>query len=120
MARSKLAKDGFYDVAMHGKPKTVELYGQKADHKTVAEIIRNRKDYDETKPVRLLSCSTGKADKNGDCFAQRLADELGVTIHAPDDKIWVWPDGKMSIGPNEHISSGNMKEFKPRSNETNR
>lgn len=114
MARSKLAKDGFYDVAMHGSPKTVELYGHRSDHKVVAEIIRNRKDYDGTKDIRLLSCKTGKADKDGDCFAQRLADELGTTIYAPDDKIWVWPNGSYTIGEEPDRNTGRMIKFTPR------
>lgn len=114
LARAKLAKDGYYDVAMHGEPKTVELYGKRANHKVVAEIIRNRKDYDSTKPVRLLSCSTGKADKNGDCFAQRLADELGVTVRAPDDIIWVWSNGTYTIGEDPDITTGAFHDFEPR------
>lgn len=115
LAKGKLAKDGYFDVAMHGHPKTVELYGERVDHKVVAEVIRNRKDYDGTKPIRLLSCSTGKRDKNGDCFAQRLADELGQTVWAPDDIIYMSPNGEYTIGPSEGVNTGHLQEFRPKS-----
>lgn len=103
-------KDGYYDVIMHGTPKTVEFFGERADAKTIAEIIKNRKDYNG-EAIRLLSCSTGKGE---DCFAQRLADELGVVIEAPNDIIWAFSNGKYSIGRGPLSNTGKMITFKPR------
>ena len=99
---------------MHGTPKTVTLYGHRSNHEMLAEIITNRRDYDGTKEIRLFSCSTGKADKNGDCFAQRLANKLGQVVWAPDDTIWLSSDGKFSIGPSEDVCSGSMVRFEPK------
>lgn len=106
-------KDGYYDVIMHGAPKTVEFFGERTDAKTIAEIIKNRKDYSGG-AIRLLSCSTGMGE---DCFAQRLADELGVLVEAPNDIIWAFPNGKYTIGKSPLSNTGKMLKFNPRKKE---
>ena len=93
-----LPKEGFYDVALHGTPKNVEFFGEPIDAKTLAKIIRNRKDYSKGSKVRLLSCSTGKITDTANCFAQQLANALGVEIEAPTDDIFVYPNGDFIIG----------------------
>ncbi len=103
-------KDGYYDVIMHGAPKTVEFFGERTDAKTIAEIIKKRKDYNK-ESVRLLSCSTGKGEE---CFAQRLSDELKVEVEAPNDTIWAFNDGSYTIGKSQYSNTGKMIKFTPR------
>ena len=43
-----------------------------------------------------------------------LADELGVTVTAPDGMLWLKDDGRYSIGENEDENTGSMVEYKPR------
>ena len=114
---AKIAKrhEGEYVVGMHGSSRTVELLGRRTDHKTVADVIRARRDYAPGTPVRLYSCSTGCATE-GTCFAQRLADELGVPVTAPTDKVWLWPDGSVAIGQKMGDNYGEWITFKPRGN----
>ena len=106
-----LPKEGFYDVALHGTPKNVEFFGEPIDAKTLAKIIRNRKDYSKGSKVRLLSCSTGKITDTANCFAQQLANALGVEIEAPTNDIFVYPNGDFIIGKR---NNGEMKIFYPR------
>ena len=106
-----LPKEGFYDVALHGTPKNVEFFGEPIDAKTLAKIIRNRKDYSKGSKVRLLSCSTGKITDTANFFAQQLANALGVEIEAPTDDIFVYPNGDFIIGKR---NNGEMKIFYPR------
>ena len=102
-------KEGCYDVVIHGAPKAVSFFGERTDAKTIAEILKQRKDYNGG-PIRLLSCSTGKGK---DCFAQRLANELGVVVEAPDDVIWARSDKTYTIGPTIYKNTGAMKTFVP-------
>lgn len=46
----------------------------------------------------MLSCNTGNTDKTGDCFAQLLANELGIKVTAPNDVLYALPDGSNYIG----------------------
>lgn len=101
-------KDGFYDVALHGSPTSTEFFGEDIDAYTLAVIIRNRKDYISGTKVRLLSCSTGNTDETGDCFAQILANELGIEVEAPTKDILVYQDGAFDIGEK---NDGEMKIF---------
>lgn len=101
-------KKGFYDVALHGAPTSAEFFGEDIDAYTLASIIRNRKDYTSGTKIRLLSCSTGNTDETGDCFAQILANELGVEVEAPTKDILVYQDGSFDIGEK---NDGEMKIF---------
>lgn len=56
----------------------------------------------------MLSCNTGNTNNTGDCFAQLLANELGVKVIAPNDILYVLPDGSFCIGRNEQ---GSFVEF---------
>lgn len=104
----------FYDVALHGTPTSAEFFGEKIDAYTLSSIIRNRKDYNPGTKVRLLSCSTGNTDETGDCFAQILANELGVQVEAPTKTLWVSSDGSFTVGSTPISKDGLMKIFYPR------
>lgn len=111
----KLDKSKGYPVVCHGTSSHVLLFGKKADHKVLADVIRQRDDYEEGAAVQLLSCSTGKATKDGSpCFAQRLADELGAEVRAPDDTLWVYSNGRVEVGAKEGDNTGQFKAFSPR------
>ncbi|WP_155856147.1 hypothetical protein [Cellulomonas sp. URHD0024] len=107
-------KDGFYDVGLHGNPNSVFLRAADGtdvavDHRVLADLIRRQPDYDGG-PVRLLSCRTGARD---DGLAQRLADSLGEIVEAPSDTLWIWPNGKIGIGPSDSDLSGVWRSFTP-------
>lgn len=103
--------EGYYDVVIHGAPHFVEYeHRYILDTETLYYIISGRKDY-HMEDIRLLSCSTGKADEKGNCVAQELADMLGVNVYAPIDVLNFHPNGTLTVG-----KKGNkeFKLFKPR------
>ncbi|MEV4659511.1 LamG-like jellyroll fold domain-containing protein [Micromonospora sp. NPDC049301] len=88
-------KPGWFDVVAHGSRKTVQLADKtKIDHRTLARLIQNHPDY-EGQGVRLLSCSTGAGPS---CFAQNLANRMGVDVMAPDDTLWAGAAGTLRVG----------------------
>lgn len=103
-------KNGFYDVAIHGATKFVSFYGERINADTLADIINSRHDYDGKSSIRLLSCNTGKGEK---CFAQNLANKLGVAVEAPSDIIWARSDGTYTIGQTKYKNTGSMITFYP-------
>ncbi len=109
-------KKDYYDVALHGAPTYAEFFGEEIDAYTLASIIRNREDYPKGSKVRLLSCSTGDTTETGNCFAQILADELGVQVEAPTQIINIYPNGTFFVDDDfDPINpKGIMKLFYPR------
>ena len=107
-------KDGYYDVVIHGAPNYTE-YEHKVnlDNETLYYIISGRRDY-KGDDIRLLSCSTGKADINGDCVAQYLADKLKVNVYAPVDTVCIQPTGVLTVGEIEMSEDEGFVLFKPR------
>ena len=101
-------KDGFYDVVMHGADTAVWFFDTKIDAYTLSQIIRQRPDYKKGTAIRLLSCNTGNTENTGDCVAQLLANELEVTVIAPNLKLYVYPDGTYTVG---RKNQGEMEEF---------
>nr|DAU56388.1 MAG TPA: minor capsid protein [Caudoviricetes sp.] len=101
-------EQGLYDVLIHGAPTFVE-YEKKyvLDTETLYYIISGRKDYNG-EDIRLLSCSTGKKDANGNCVAQELADLLNVKVYAPTDVLNIEPTGNLSVGKRKN---GNFECF---------
>jgi len=109
---------GEYDVGMHGTPDLVELLDSngapvRADAATLAEHIRSQPDY-LGEPIRLLSCSTGSSAGR---LAQELSNELGVKVTAPSDTLWIFQDGRMTIGPGFADNIGRWEDFLPESND---
>lgn len=116
-AYGKYGKEDGYAVVAHGRPDSVILLGSRSDHATLASIIRARKDYESGTPIRLLACSTGRQDGDAPCVAQRLADELGVDVTAPDGPLWVYSDGTLTIGAEKGHNTGRFITFHPRGQE---
>ena len=107
-------KEGFYDVVIHGAPHYLEYEKEFIlDQESLYYIISGRKDY-KGDAIRLLSCSTGKADKYGNCVAQYLSDKLNVDIYAPIDVLNINPNGKLTVGRKDLSEKEGFKLFKPR------
>ena len=111
--RTKLVKpDGNkFDVAMHGSPNAVAFGGRKANMspRLLSSVIRHSKGY-HGQDIRLLSCSTGVKVNGNYCFAEELANALGVKVFAPNGLIFFRKDGTFYI-KKDH--SGSMIEYKP-------
>ena len=78
-------EDGKMIVAAHGTPMSVEIYGHTVSAKIFANILRSRKDFDPSNEIILIACHTGNTDNTDNCFAQQLANELGMIVHAPTE-----------------------------------
>ena len=105
-------KDGFFDVAMHGTPRAVAFgtaEGTNMSPRLLAAIIKHNKNY-HGENIRLLSCSTG-VQVNGDyCFAEELANALGVIVEAPNMEVYTYRNGVIKVGD---LGEGQMVQYKP-------
>lgn len=106
-------KGKYYDIVGHGSPEIIEFFGQNVSDEVIKKILEAREDYNG-QVIRLISCSTGVVDENGNCFAQRLADIMGVEVIAPNGLLNIHPNGKITIGANPYRNTGEMITFKPR------
>ena len=89
----------YFDVAMHGSPSavgfgTVEL---NMSPRLLAAIIRHTKGWNGQN-IRLLSCRTGQQIGDAYCFAEELANALGVKVKAPNDILYISELGNLRIG----------------------
>lgn len=100
-----------FDVAMHGTPTAVSFGGNEANMspRLLASIIRHSEGY-HGQPIRLLSCSTGKGTGDEMCFAEELANALGVEVTAPNDLLFIAENGIMMVGK---IGQGSFITYKP-------
>ena len=107
-------KEGCKDIVLHGAPFYTE-YEHKyiLDTETLSYIISGRKDW-QGQNIRLLSCSTGKADKYGNCVAQELANLLGVNVYAPIKDLNIHKDGTLSVGKTKIPESEGFKWYYPK------
>ncbi|WDT92472.1 hypothetical protein H0E86_11830 [Streptomyces sp. SCSIO-PteL053] len=93
--------NGYHDVVVHGnaqgffEPGRVNTAGQGFSagdtHPThIAEAIRANPSYNGG-PIRLVSCHTGNSSKGSLDIpaAQAIANELGVPVSAPTNKVGV-------------------------------
>lgn len=89
----------YFDVAMHGSPTAVGFGTTEANMspRLLASIIRHSDGWNGQK-IRLLSCSTGKQEGDNYCFAEELANALGVEVKAPDDLLYISPAGGLQVG----------------------
>ena len=92
-------QEGFFDVAMHGSPTAVGVGTKKTNMsaRLLASVIRHSKGY-TGQDIRLLSCSTGKIVGDDYCFAEELANALGVRVSAPTDTLYVSEHGNLQVG----------------------
>lgn len=101
----------YFDVAMHGS-QTAVGFGTKElnmSPRLLAAVIRHSKGWNGQK-VRLLSCSTGARMENDYCFAEELANVLGVEVKAPDDVLFISGAGVLKVGTH---GEGNILPFTP-------
>lgn len=84
---------------MHGAPTSVAFGGRESNMspRTLAAIIRHSEGY-HGQEIRLLSCSTGVQIDGAYCFAEELANALGVTVWAPSDVLYIAPNGNIYVG----------------------
>lgn len=108
----------YFDVAMHGSPTAVCFGTTEANMspRLLASIIRHSDGWNGQK-IRLLSCSTGKQEGDDYCFAEELANALGVEVKAPNDLLYIYPSGRISVGP---TGKGKIISFLPNQRERRR
>lgn len=104
-------KEGFFDVAMHGSPSAVGFGTREANMspRLLASVIRHSEGYNGEN-IRLLSCNTGLRVGDAYCFAEELANALGVIVEAPDMKVYTTKDGEIKVG---QFGEGHMIPYKP-------
>ncbi len=106
--------EGYQDIVCHGDTISLiykDAYGNEVNVSVYefAEILKNSPAY-EGGPIRLIACEAGA---DGSVVAQTLANKLGVEIMAPTDRVHVYPDGEMVIGPDEWTNTGTWRIFTP-------
>ena len=79
------------------------------DHRRLAKFLKSDSGYKKGN-IRLISCSTGKDAKG---FAQNLANKMGVSVMAPSDTLYIYPNGKTVIGPSSTKNTGKWITYKP-------
>ncbi len=89
----------YFDVAMHGSPTAVGFGTTETNMspRMLASVIRHSDGWNGQK-IRLLSCSTGKQSGDAYCFAEELANALGVEVKAPNDLLYIYPSGRIVVG----------------------
>lgn len=105
-----------YIMSLHGTPNETYIYDKKIDARTLANIIRSRKDYNNEEIV-LISCNTGNTEHTKVCFAQKFANEMGVTVHAPTKYGIINIFGQYYSGTRKGKREGEFKPFKPEKKE---
>lgn len=96
---------------MHGSPTAVG-YGTKEPNmspRLLASVIRHMDGWNKQN-IRLLSCSTGKQTGEEYCFAEGLANALGVIVKAPNDEVFITKSGIIYVGKHKE---GKMDPFYP-------
>lgn len=107
--------DERYIIGAHGSPRSIQLYDIKGiKPKILSNILANRNDYNG-EPIQLMCCSTGKV-VSGTCFAQELADLVGVDVYAPPSDLYINAVGKYFISTKSGKLYGTecMVRFSPR------
>lgn len=101
----------YFDVAMHGSPSAVGFgtADTNMSPRLLASIIRHSDGWNGQK-IRLLSCSTGKQEGENYCFAEELANSLGVEVKAPNDTLYIYKSGRMHVG---NQGAGKFVSFMP-------
>ena len=102
---------GYFDVALHGSSSAVGFGTEKTNMspRMLASVIRHSEGWNGQN-IRLLSCNTGKQVRDEYCFAEELANALGVKVSAPNDLLYFSGNGGFYVG--EH-GEGKMLSFYP-------
>ena len=79
------------------------------NHRQLAKFLKIDIGYSKGN-IRLISCSTGKDAKG---FAQNLANKMGVLVMAPSDTLYIYPGGKVVIGPSPLQNTGKWIVYHP-------
>lgn len=97
---------------MHGTPQAVGFWSEETNisPRFLAEVIIHNPKYEKGQKVHLLSCNTGVKIGNEYCFAEELADIMGVEVEAPNKDLYMYPNGKTKIG---YFNEGRMVIYKP-------
>ncbi|WP_232292038.1 hypothetical protein [Frankia sp. QA3] len=111
---------GQYTADLHGNPSEFRVGRTRLDARQLSALIRADENW-RGRPVRLVSCETGQGD---DPIAQKVADELGVTVTAPTELAFNDGRGNVvtaSMKENEYgrlvptvPHDGTWVDFKPR------
>lgn len=88
---------GEYTFVVHGSSEHVFVGGESLSAADVADLVKADPNWDG-RPIRLFSCETGQGQEP---IARELAKILGVKVTAPDEIVWIWPDGSYGIHPVE-------------------
>ena len=101
----------YFDVAMHGSPTAVGFGTTETNMspRMLASVIRHSDGWNGQK-IRLLSCSTGKQCGDAYCFAEELANALGVEVKAPNGMLYISKDGVLKVG---FYGDGKFAAFTP-------
>ncbi len=100
-----------FDVAMHGTPTAVAFGSENPNMspRLLAAMILHNENY-SGQSIRLLSCSTGKAIDGDYCFAEELANILGVEVLAPNMSLYISDRGELRVGK---YSEGKFVKYMP-------
>lgn len=101
-----------YIISLHGNPNEAYIYDKKIDARTLANIIKSRKDY-HNEEIVLISCNTGNTEHTKICFAQKLAKEMNVTVYAPTKYGIINSLGEYYSGTLKGKREGEFKPFEP-------
>ena len=104
---------GKYILALHGNANEAFIYDRKINAKTLANIIKSRKDYNREDEIVLISCNTGNETASKKCFAQQLANEMNKTVHAPTKYGAISIFGTYYSSDKYCRKSGEFKPFEP-------
>jgi RHS repeat-associated protein len=108
-------KKGRFDVVVHGSGNNFWVKTgpgvkdwAKISPARLAEFMR-QSGYKGGR-VRLIACETGACATGA---AQKLANELGEGVLAPTGKVWIHPNGRLTIGDTPTARTGKWVWFKP-------
>jgi hypothetical protein len=105
-------QQGVIDVVVHGSPDAFHVLHNgkwvQVNHRTLATLIE--KSGQSGSSIRLIFCSSG-ASPTG--VAQNLANKLGMKVTAPTDKVWIHPNGNLTIGKTATANTGQWVTFTP-------
>ena len=99
--RRDVDPNGVFDLIAHGTTSGVQVEHLGSilviNSRIAASRIKRLPGY-HGQAIRLLSCNTGAKT---DGFAQNLANKLGVSVWAPSDLLWAYPNGVHFIAPRD-------------------